>query len=96
MNIKTLNTMIMASPRKKIEQSTGRILRVQKSERSVAPLILDIVDSHDVYKRQWLKRRIYYKACSYKLEGEKPSKQIQEEIASGPAIASGKCLILDD
>lgn len=68
MNIKTLNTMIMASPRKKIEQSTGRILRVQKDEREVQPLIIDIVDSHDVYQNQWLKRRAYYKKCAYKLE----------------------------
>jgi superfamily II DNA or RNA helicase len=91
MNIKTLNTMVMASPRKKIEQSTGRILRVQKSERTVDPLIVDIVDSHDVYKRQWLKRRTYYKTCSYKIDGEKASKQSTEEVQS-----SGQCLIQDD
>jgi superfamily II DNA or RNA helicase len=53
MNIKSLNTMVMASPRKKIEQSTGRILRVKKDERLVDPLIVDIIDSHDVYQGQW-------------------------------------------
>uniref|UniRef100_A0A6C0DQ76 Helicase ATP-binding domain-containing protein n=1 Tax=viral metagenome TaxID=1070528 RepID=A0A6C0DQ76_9ZZZZ len=91
MNIKTLNTMVMASPRKKIEQSTGRILRVQKSERSVAPLILDIVDSHDVYKRQWLKRRTYYKTCCYKIDGEKASKKPKEE----EELSLEKCLLSD-
>lgn len=70
MNIKTLNTMVMASPRKKIEQSTGRILRTRKDERQVTPLIVDIVDSHDVYQGQWVKRRVYYRKCAYKIEGE--------------------------
>ena len=68
MNIKTLNTMVMVSPRKKIEQSIGRILRVRKSERDVQPLIYDIVDSHDVYESQWRKRKAYYKKCAYRLE----------------------------
>lgn len=68
MNIKTLNTMLMASPRKKIEQSIGRIMRVRKDERDVQPLIYDIVDSHDVYENQWRKRKVYYKKCSYRLE----------------------------
>jgi superfamily II DNA or RNA helicase len=71
MNIKTLNTMIMITPRKKIEQSTGRILRVQKDKRDIQPLIIDIVDSHNVYQGQWLKRRAYYKKCAYKIEYEK-------------------------
>jgi len=71
MNIKSLNTMIMITPRKKIEQSTGRILRIQKDKRDVQPLIIDIVDSHNVYQKQWLKRRAYYKKCAYKIENEK-------------------------
>ena len=67
MNIKALNTLIMVSPRKKIEQSTGRILRTQKSVREIPPLIIDIVDSHGVYQGQWFKRRAYYKKCAYKI-----------------------------
>lgn len=93
MNIKTLNTMVMASPRKKIEQSTGRILRVQKDARTVQPLIIDIVDSHGVYQGQWIKRRVYYKKCAYKMEnglGQVDKKeQIQDEI-----VPKG-CLIVD-
>ena len=61
----------MITPRKKIEQSTGRILRIQKDKRDVQPLIIDIVDSHNVYQKQWLKRRAYYKKCAYKIENEK-------------------------
>jgi superfamily II DNA or RNA helicase len=68
MNIKSLNTVILASPRKKVEQSVGRILRERPSERKVPPLILDIVDSHGVYQGQWRKRRAFYKECGYKIQ----------------------------
>jgi superfamily II DNA or RNA helicase len=90
MNIKTLNTMIMASPRKKIEQSTGRILRTRKTEREVQPLIVDIVDSHDVYQGQWNKRRAYYKRCAYKIEGE--PKREEPKVESLPK----GCMLMDD
>jgi len=78
--------MIMASPRKKIEQSTGRILRTRKDERDVKPLIIDIVDNHAVYKNQWSKRKAYYKRCAYVLEGS----SVKEPV---PTTA---CLIQDD
>jgi len=67
MNIKTLNTVILASPRKHVEQSTGRILRVQASERQVMPKIIDFVDVHSMYRGQWKKRLTYYRACAYSL-----------------------------
>ena len=70
MNIKTLNTVILASPRKHVEQSTGRILRVRQSERVVVPLIVDIVDVHPMYRGQWKKRLAYYRACAYSLKTE--------------------------
>jgi superfamily II DNA or RNA helicase len=96
MNIKTLNTMVMASPRKKIEQSTGRILRTRKDEREVAPLIVDIVDMHDPYQGQWIKRRVYYKKCAYKIEGEekkgKKGECVKEET---PITQASGCLIMD-
>jgi hypothetical protein len=66
MNIKSLNTVLLASPRKKVEQSVGRILRQRPGERQVDPLIVDVVDSHGVYQGQWRKRRTFYKACGYK------------------------------
>jgi superfamily II DNA or RNA helicase len=92
MNIKTLNTMIMASPRKKIEQSTGRILRTRKDEREVEPLIVDIVDSHDVYQSQWGKRKAYYKRCAYKIEGEPEAKKQKED----PLANAKGCMMIDD
>lgn len=68
MNIKTLNAVILASPRKKIEQSVGRILRQRPHERQVNPLIIDVVDSHGTFRRQFVKRRAFYIQCGYKIE----------------------------
>lgn len=93
MNIKTLNTMVMASPRKKIEQSTGRILRVQKDARTVQPLIVDIVDSHGVYQGQWKKRHVYYKKCAYKI-AKGAHVETKEEVVEEKVQTTG-CLIVD-
>ena len=68
MNIKTLNTVILASPRKQVEQSTGRILRVRADQRSVPPVIVDIIDNHSMYLGQWRKRLAYYRKCTYQVE----------------------------
>ena len=99
MNIKTLNTMVMASPRKKIEQSTGRILRVQKDARTVQPLIVDIVDSHGVYQGQWKKRHVYYKRCAYKIAkgpiADAGAEAEAEEVHAEPEVQKAGCLIVD-
>jgi len=63
LDIKTLSTLVMASPKTDIEQSVGRILRT----RGQNPIVVDIVDSHDYLKGQWLKRKAFYKKCNYKI-----------------------------
>lgn len=68
MNIKTLNCVLMASPRRKIEQSTGRILRQRPEERKVAPIIVDVVDVHRTMQSQSKLRIAYYKKCGYKIQ----------------------------
>jgi superfamily II DNA or RNA helicase len=91
MNIKHLNCVIMASPRKKVEQSTGRILRVQKDQREIHPLIVDIVDSHGMYQGQWRKRAAYYRKCAYRIQiGD------QEEAEPSEEEKEEECLIMDD
>jgi len=79
MNIKALNAMIMASPRKKVEQSTGRILRVSADKRVVDPLIVDVVDQHDTYVRQWQQRARYYRKCAYAIEHVNRPKTVKDE-----------------
>jgi superfamily II DNA or RNA helicase len=63
LDIKTLSTLILATPKTDVVQAVGRILRI-KHER---PLIIDIVDSHDMFKKQWAKRRSFYLKCKYRV-----------------------------
>ena len=63
LDIKTLTTLIMATPKTDIEQSVGRILR----ERHSSPIVVDIIDSHDTFKNQWRKRKTFYKRENYKI-----------------------------
>jgi len=64
-SVKKLNTVVLATPRKKVEQSTGRIFRQRIDERKVAPHIIDIIDSHECHKRRWYIRQRFYKDCEY-------------------------------
>jgi superfamily II DNA or RNA helicase len=63
LDIKTLTTLIMCTPRSDIQQSIGRILR----ERHSDPVVVDIIDSHELFKNQWKKRRVFYKKENYKI-----------------------------
>jgi len=63
LDIKTLTTLIMATPKTDIEQSVGRILR----DKHANPIVVDIVDSHDLFKNQWRKRKTFYKRENYKI-----------------------------
>jgi superfamily II DNA or RNA helicase len=62
-DVPTLNTLLMATPRPDIDQIVGRILRVEKSARTIHPLILDIVDPQ--FRRQFQERNGLYKKRSY-------------------------------
>ena len=64
LDIKSLTTLFMITPMTNIEQSVGRILR-QKHE--FAPIVVDIIDSHDNFQRQWIKRKSFYKKQNYKI-----------------------------
>jgi hypothetical protein len=63
LDIKTLTTLIMATPKTDIEQSIGRILREKHSN----PIVVDIIDSHNLFKNQWKKRKTFYKKENYKI-----------------------------
>ena len=63
LDIKTLSTLVMATPKTDIEQSVGRILRAKGQN----PIVVDILDAHDYLKRQWNTRRQFYKKCNYKI-----------------------------
>ena len=64
-DVPTLNTLVMATPRPDVDQIVGRILRVEKSARTAAPLILDLVDPQ--FRRQFQERNALYKQRAYKV-----------------------------
>ena len=66
LDIPSLNTLIMATPRRGIEQSIGRILR--KTDHKIQPLIVDIVDNLSSFVSQGLFRRTYYKRLKYNVK----------------------------
>jgi superfamily II DNA or RNA helicase len=93
MNIKALNAMIMASPRKKVEQSTGRILRIRPEHRQVEPLIIDVIDQHDMYQNQWYQRARYYKQCKYTVRHVNKPKKTLEERKEDERTFNDQCMI---
>jgi len=67
LDIPTLNAEFLITPKTDIVQVVGRILRAKHA--FTHPIIYDFVDSHDVFQRQWLKRKSYYKKQNYKIIG---------------------------
>jgi superfamily II DNA or RNA helicase len=62
LDIKTLNTIIMLTPKKDVRQSVGRIMRSTGDK-----LIIDIIDQHANFKRYWTKRRRWYNNQQFKI-----------------------------
>ena len=69
LDIKTLNCLILASPKRDIIQAVGRILR--QSHKDVQPLIVDIIDNFSVFKGQAAVRNRLYKKRNYKIQNFK-------------------------
>lgn len=63
LDIKTLTSLILATPKSDIVQSVGRILREKHSN----PLIIDIIDQHDCFINQFAKRKAFYNEKNYKI-----------------------------
>lgn len=63
LDIKSLSILVMASPKTDITQSVGRILRVRHDN----PIVVDIVDRHEIFQNQWKQRRRFYKKCNYRI-----------------------------
>lgn len=63
LDIKTLSTLVMVTPKTDIIQSVGRILRVKHEN----PIIVDIVDRHDIFQNQFRQRKTFYRKCNYRI-----------------------------
>ena len=64
LDIKTLTTLIMATPKVDVRQSVGRILR-QKHKQAI---VVDIVDPHILFQRHFAKRKTFYRKSKFKIE----------------------------
>jgi superfamily II DNA or RNA helicase len=83
LDIKSLTTLLMATPKTDIEQAVGRILREKHSN----PVVIDIIDQHLPFRNQWRKRKTFYKKQNYKIVHQ--SKNIEENTKED---LPGKCL----
>ena len=64
LDIKSLNTLIMATPKVDVTQAVGRILRKKESEA----LVIDIIDQHSLFQRHWGKRRAFYRKQNFTIQ----------------------------
>jgi len=84
MNIPALNTVLLATPKSNIEQSVGRILRLKPEERTVMPIILDVLDTAFVgCNGQWAKRRKFYRECGYTVRWSDEESESETESDDG-------------
>lgn len=75
LDIKTLTTLVLATPRTDVTQAVGRILRMPHER----PLVIDIIDIHDVFKNQWKKRRAFYHKHTYTIQKTTNEKYFKNE-----------------
>ena len=90
LDIPTLTTLLMATPKTDVCQSVGRILRTKHT----SPLVIDIIDYHDIFRNQWMKRQAYYAKQGYHIMYTNNSKYFRDEwktrdapSISAPALA---------
>ena len=70
LDISTLSTLIFVTPKTDIIQSVGRILRTKQNN----PIVIDIIDSHQIFQNQWKKRQTFYKKEQYNIHMTTSSK----------------------
>lgn len=103
LDIKTLSTLVMATPKKDVKQAVGRIFR-SKGDK----LVIDIVDQHDIFKNHWTQRRRWYNRQEFNIMyttndryekdewdkiPHKKTKAIKVKTEPYETLYTGKCLI---
>jgi superfamily II DNA or RNA helicase len=79
LDIKSLTTLLLASPKTDVVQAVGRILRQKGHE----PVIIDIIDNHEPFQKQWMKRKSYYAKEGYRIiqtDNSRYDNNIWEEV----------------
>ena len=86
LDIPTLDTVLLASPKSDIVQSIGRIMRETAGKKNT-PHIYDMVDHWSVMFAMYSKRLRVYRAGGFKIEG----RELVDQDAINPF--QGKCLL---
>lgn len=89
-DVKALNTMVLASPKSDVVQSTGRILRETTETRKYQPVVIDIVDNFSIFPNQAKKRHKYYNDQNYEIEQDKLFDTTPK------LVMNGTCYLKDD
>jgi hypothetical protein len=98
LDIKTLSILLMATPKTDIEQSVGRILRSKHAN----PIVVDVIDMHDLFQNQWRTRKRFYKKCFYKIVSAKCGEYAgmtattwkhEHDPSTAPVVKKSMCLI---
>jgi len=87
----TLDTVVLALPRSKIQQVIGRCERFH--EGKLDPLVIDIVDSHYYFKGMFRKREKFYKDRKFIIkreEGVEVEVEAQEEAQASSLMLVGQ------
>jgi superfamily II DNA or RNA helicase len=90
LDIPTLNAEFLISPKTDVVQAVGRILRAKHA--TSRPVIYDFIDSHETFRRQWMKRRAFYRKQKYQIV-DSLTKEIEEEDEDIEDKNKGTCLI---
>lgn len=105
LDIKSLTTIVMSTPKKDVRQAVGRILR-----KGGEKLVIDFIDQHDIFKRHWDKRRRWYNTQKFiismtDVEGytddnwelvpsrKKSTKMTKVNTEPYSSLLNGKCLL---
>jgi superfamily II DNA or RNA helicase len=64
LDIKTLTSLVLATPKSDVCQSVGRILR----SKHESPLVIDIIDDNPALMSQYYKRLTYYSSKNYDIQ----------------------------
>lgn len=103
LDIKTLTTLVLATPKSDVCQSVGRILRSNHAH----PLVLDILDEHPMFESQYSKRVTYYNSKYYQIQEYnnflnytnnkakiyKKSKEKEKETKTKKEVKKVECLV---
>ena len=74
LDIATIDTIVLATPKTDIEQAVGRIRPKPGDSDRNTPLVIDIVDEFSIFENQAFKRLSFYKKKNYEIKTVKVAK----------------------